>query len=207
MPDANLYQLEFKPDTYWNTRNSTLANIKGDLRKKFVLEVLKKGKLEDLSQWMLKEELPDEALRVMGKENPALLGGEYLPCYAAGEVEIARIAMNNHAQDVISVRAKQDSALITYEVVDEYESKYIYDPKSSPSPLSFREIIMLLNSIRDSREPTRAFTNPFRDFAVDADDDSNEVIHFLSISSVFYPFLESWFLEEAAEWHLQRVRN
>jgi hypothetical protein len=45
------------------------------------------------------------------------MGSEYLPDYAEGEVEIARIELESTTAGVISVRAKKDDERVAYSIV------------------------------------------------------------------------------------------
>jgi hypothetical protein len=52
------------------------------------------------------------------------MGGEYLPDYEQGEVEIARLVLASTTQDVYSVRARWVGSVLRYHIVDEYETDW-----------------------------------------------------------------------------------
>ena len=83
--------------------------------------------------------------------HPALLGGEYLPDYRIGEVEIARVTMASTTQDVISVRAYPLRAGIGFRVVDEYNSIFTINPAFAKRSLSLRQLVPLIDTAKGDK--------------------------------------------------------
>ena len=73
------------------------------------------------------------------------MGGEYLPDYAEGEVEIARIELESTTADVISIRVKKEGERIAYLIVDEYETEFNILPTHSDKPLTLSELVRLID--------------------------------------------------------------
>src|SRR5882724_6852578 len=65
------------------------------------------GAIDELDQGLLVDCLSNEDRSGLGKIHPSFMGGEYLPDYAEGELEIARIELESTTTDVISIRAKK----------------------------------------------------------------------------------------------------
>jgi hypothetical protein len=69
------------------------------------------------------------------------MGGEYLPGYLPGEVEIARIWLQSTTSDVISLRACPRPSGISYRIEDEYEGQFTLPITESRFPLSLGELV------------------------------------------------------------------
>ncbi len=82
------------------------------------------GKLEELDPALLHDVPHDAARQSLGRIHPSFMGGEYLPGYLPGEVEIARICLRSTTSDVISLRARPNEAGIAYRIADEYEGNF-----------------------------------------------------------------------------------
>jgi hypothetical protein len=142
-----------------------------------------------------------EALRILFKNSDQLLmHGEYLPDLEEGEEEIVRIALDNNETDTWSVRARTERGVIKYSVVDEYETIYGFSPVESQEPLTFEEMISLLDSIRDVLNPDASITSPYRDYNLHLAEHPEEDVEFVTVFSRFYPDLMQWYYEEAVEW-------
>jgi hypothetical protein len=94
------------------------------------------GKLDQLSDELLRASLSDEARVSLGKIHPTFMGGECLPNYGRQEVEIARIELTSTTSDVISLRARPSGPRIKYRVVDEYQTEFQLPQETSRRPLS-----------------------------------------------------------------------
>ena len=99
-------------------------NVKGTRRRQMIRDYWDAGAIDDLEQGLLVDCLTEEDRASLGKIHPSFMGGEYLPDYAEGEVEIARIELDSTTADVISIRAKKDGDRIAYSIVDEYEAEF-----------------------------------------------------------------------------------
>src|SRR5207245_8542767 len=89
--------------------------------------------------------------------------------------------------DVISLRARRADKRIHYRLVDEYETQYEIEPASSDEPLTFGELVELINNIQ--REGDLWFQS-----LRDANRES-----FIHVSSEFYPQLAAYYQAEDAE--------
>lgn len=99
--------------------------------------------------WLSQAALHESDRRVWGAVHPAMLSGEFLPDLLVRGLEIARVEMQLTTGDVISLRARPDSCgLIQYSLLNEYaeeERVYIFNPVKSRLPLTFGEIVDLLD--------------------------------------------------------------
>jgi hypothetical protein len=123
---------EFRPKSFWTAASHPLAailrNVKGRNRREMIWDYFETGKLDQLSDELLKDTLSDEARASLGKIHPTFMGGEYLPNYGRQEVEIARIELASTTSDVISLRARPSGSRIKYRVVDEYQTEFLPPP-------------------------------------------------------------------------------
>lgn len=133
-------------------------------------------------------------------------GGEYLPKFKKGEVEIACVQLHSTTGDVISVRARQAGKKIAYRIVDEYQAEFTITPQKSDLPLTLRELIALLDTA--DAGGTKGFTNSCRDWFLEEDEEADleELAGFVTVSSEFYPQLRRWYEKEAQEW-LDKVKG
>ena len=128
-PNKNSYDLQFRPTSYWgDPAQMLIANIKGEHRKRWVMEHIEQGNIDEIQEWMLDESLSPEARELVGKLDPVFMGGEYLPDCRENEVEIARVSLASATGDVITIRARREGDLIGYFVGDEYETEYRVTP-------------------------------------------------------------------------------
>ncbi len=87
-----------QPASYWDDQDvlgSLLQNVKGSERRKMIAAYWQEGKLEELSEELLQDTLTNEVRQQLGRIHLVFLGGEFLPDYAANEVEIARIELRS----------------------------------------------------------------------------------------------------------------
>ena len=145
------------------------------------------------------------------QHHPTLMGGEYLPGYQAGELEIVRASLESVTCDVFNIRARMlyDSSIV-YRVVDEYEVKWCCHPAKSNRPLTMAEIISLIDSVELDGEPDayKGLTNSCRDSnCINPNrEDLKALVSFVHVTSLYYPDLESWYEDEAWEWYLNRLQ-
>jgi hypothetical protein len=127
----------FAPATYWSDADplaSIIRNVKGENRRQMIRDYWAAGKLDELDSALLRDEVDDEVRKRLGRIHPSFMGGEYLPGYLPGEVEIARIALQSTTSDVISFRAKPVPRGIAYRVVDEYAAEVVRPRPQSEKP-------------------------------------------------------------------------
>lgn len=134
----------FRPKSYWEDLDpltAILRNVTGENRRQMITDYWNAGKLEELDPALLVDE-PDERIRTnLGRIHPSFMGGEYLPTYLPGEVEIARICLRSTTSDVISLRARPTPEGIAYRVVDEYEAEFHLPIAVSKEPLTLEELV------------------------------------------------------------------
>lgn len=210
------YDWDFRPSSYWVGPRTQLTNIMGEKRRRAVEQAISDGELEIIPDEMLEVELSEDLLEMTGRVHPAFMGGEYLAAYMPGEIEIARICLDSTTADVISVRARKGKdGLIYYRVVDEYEDTkdegYTCQPEGTVLPLTFREIVSLIDSVEGvtgAGWPCKGQTSIYRDLNYDEDPCKqmlDEMVDFVTVSSDFYPEIGQWYRQEAQEWYRKRL--
>lgn len=194
----------FRPASYWDPadpRTAVLQNIKGQNRRTIVARHLDAAPHTegDLDAHFLEDELAGEDRTALGAIHPSWMGGEYLPDYLPGEVEVARLVLASVTQDVVSIRARRrgQDRRILYRVVDEYETAIDFAPRSSRRPLTLGQLIGLIDAI-DTHE---GFANEGRTWIEHVlgflgDSAPDEVADFVTVESLFYPGLRDHFRGE-----------
>lgn len=221
MPNAELYQMEFRPASYWDHADpvaAILQNVKGDLRRELIRDILvgdgeKRAHYEailgDLDAELFAPSASESFRARMALVNPHWLGGELLPDYLRGEVEIARLVLDSVTRDVYSVRARwvrgqgesTDAAgHISYRVVDEYDGHWSLPRETSASPLTMGELVELIDGARTDGAEGGSLTDALRDACDNAESGRN----FVRVSSELYPELEAWYDERAGEWYARQ---
>lgn len=210
MTNGRRYDLDYRPLSYWvfdNLTTSILINIKGELRKRRAAELLKAGEFSELDAAILaKKELTDSERSFFTGTHPHLMGGEYLPSYGEGEIEIARVSLRSTTADVISVRARCEGRVIKYRIVDEYESEFKVAPAESLEPLTMGELIALIDRAEDSLIGGKGLTTVFRDYNLGIVGRPENYVDFVTVSSDFYPQLQAWYEDEARQWCEEAMR-
>jgi hypothetical protein len=197
--------LDFRPDSYWDDPDALLANVKGEFRRRQLLQAIEEGELDEVPPPIFGDSLPEHLRSFTGSIHPSLMGGEYLPDYEENEVEIARVALDSTTADVITVRARPDSKVIRYRVVDEYDSKYILDQDRSNKPLTLGKLVSLMETVECVEFESRGLvTHHWEYMAGDGDCDLDESVAFTSVSSEFYPQLAEYYEQKAEEWIAER---
>jgi hypothetical protein len=135
---------QFRPASYWSETDplaAILRNVKGENRRQIITDLWSAGDLERLNPALLRDEATPETVTQLGRIHPSFMGGEYLPAYRPGEVEIARIHLQSTTGDVISLRARPVAEGIAYRVVDEYGGKFTLPIPTSTQPLTLAEVV------------------------------------------------------------------
>ena len=122
---------DFVPETYWARFESSQDGESQDVAQR-ILSAIQSGRWSDL-------QLPNVSFG--GLED------SFLPKYLSCEVEIARITLESTTADVTSVRARPTRRGIAYRVVDEYNTKYSFRPRTSRRPLSLAQLINLIEGL------------------------------------------------------------
>ena len=142
--------LNFRPSSYWAWPTAISPNIKGEQRRKWLKDAVsgRGTPLEEFPPGFFADSLEEPARQLVGRIHPSFMGGEYLPDYRRGEVEIARVSLRSTTGDVMSVRARPLKRGVGYRVVDEYPDMHVWRcwPKTSQVPLTLRGMIRLLDT-------------------------------------------------------------
>jgi hypothetical protein len=211
MPNTKKFSMDYRPESYWDCHQEGFTNIKGEMRRRSFESALHSGQFDFMPETLLSDNLSDAERHQMGAVHPVFMGGEYLPDYLTGELEIARASLQSVMWDVISIRARKlDGGRISYRVVDEYESNFQFQPASSAKPLTMERLISLIDSVKGHNTGCGegcGLTDYYRDFNYQMDENLqhlNVLVQFVRVSSMYYPELEQWYEEEAQEWYLRR---
>jgi len=192
-----------RPSSYWDPadpRTAVLQNIKGQNRREVVARHLDGVvRAADLDEEILADTIEPSDRAALGALHPSWMGGEYLPDYLPGEVEIARIVLASVTQDVVSVRARRrrSGQRILYRVVDEYETPIDFAPRSSAKPLSFGQLVTLVDSIDLGRDGGEGRTYLEETLHGMPDSTLDVMVDFVTVESLFYPGLGAHFAEVA----------
>ncbi len=184
----------FRPRSYFLTDLNTavLSRIKGKARRAAVRRL----GISHVDAPMAEESLSEAEREAVGRLHPSLMGGEYLQDLDPLEVEIARFELESVTADVISLRARRAEGKIHYRLVDEYETLYCITPASSDNPLTFGELVALINGVN-----TCGLPRSLREWNFENDGgNAAELEHFVKVSSEFYPELAGYYAAEAAAW-------
>lgn len=211
MPNPNQFDLDYAPESYWETKDvlsAILTNVKGQERREMIRHYHKKGMLNQLDDTLLEDTMTDEQVRDIGGVGLAFWGGEYLPNYQSGGVEIARVCMRSTLSDVISIRAALKGKKIHYDVVDEHDNEFELLPKSSARPLTFRELISLIDTchIKDDLNYVNLVLM-YREENYRVIQDIDLVSDFVYLESSFYPELNRWYEDVAEEWCQKKLNE
>ena len=201
MPNQSKYDLSFQPKTYWDLRDVLThveARVTGKVRKELVKYALQNG--ETVPSEYLKSSLSTDLKQSIGSIDPSFMGGEFLPELGENDVIIASINLKSTTSDVIAVIARLTDKGIEYRVEDEYmdsypegEEHYKVQPKFSKEPLSFKELINLIDNAREGGGLIDCSKNFYPE-------EPEEYFDFATAESAFYPQLRDWYDESNNEW-------
>ncbi len=185
--------LAWRPTSYWDLAgpvSAIVVNVKGTVRRSLIRDALQGEPVAFPLDDLTREELPPGERQAWGRIHPACMGGEYLPSYLPGEVEIARIQLKSMLSDVISIRARR-AGRIHYRVVDEYPEHHTMTliPQTSARPLTLGGMVRLLWSVRESEGEGPGFVAYSLDSSIEAGDDRETVERFMTVQSEIYPEL------------------
>jgi hypothetical protein len=159
------------------------------------------GQLERLDEVLLQDELDEEDRRGLGLTHPSFMGGEYLPTYLPGEVEIARICLRSTTSDVISLRARPTPSGIAYRIEDEYEGKFTLPITQSKDPLTLEELVRQFEEGSLDQLPGNLATG-YNDYNAEWQD-RESLRHFTRIESNIYQQLGRHFEAVFEDWVLE----
>ena len=216
-PRGRSIDLQFRPASYWDHGDPVTAiasGIKGQNRRDMVRDFVTgrmPAELGDIHPDLVANTLDDATRKDLGAAHPSWMGGEYLPDYLPGEVEIARIVLASATQDVISIRARRRrrGCRILYRIVDEYHETgrepWGCRPASSAFPLTLGRLIGLIDGAQgpdfDSVDGT--FTDYLRDMQEMADPE--DLARFVTVESDFYRSISGFYEGKSRDW-LERWR-
>jgi len=216
MPNPKDFNLNYRPESYWDDKTSGFVNIKGEMRRRIIDKAFDTGEFGILPASIFSDGISCEERQLIGSIHPAFMGGEYLPDSSLEEVEIARVSLESVTCDVYSIRARKEvGGQIQYRVVDEYGSwekgVFILHAEVSTKPFTFGEIVSFIDNVEwtDCGGADRGLTNGFRDLNYNivgpGKDELEELLSFARVSSFFYPELEEWYQIEALEWFMAHL--
>lgn len=209
------FDFDFRPD-YWEPAADPITeltrNVKGQLRRELITKTVsdRAGESEVHSD-LLPDELDDPNL--LGRLHPWFMGGEYLPDYLPGELEIARIVLESTTMDVVSIRARPDGRLIRYRVVDEYPDigpfEVLHGPTISARPLTFGELVRLIDNIKPNPKAwddvtSQSYVEFIRDHNACDGCDLDRRARFVTVESSLYPQVDAFFEMRAQRWLVRR---
>jgi hypothetical protein len=201
----------FRPESYWDVAadplGAILVNVKGTRRRQMIRDYWDAGAVDDLQQGLLLDCLGEEDRTGLGKIHPSFMGGEYLPDYEEGEVEIARIELESTTADVISIRVKKEGERIAYLIVDEYETEFNILPTHSDKPLTLSELVRLIDGAMEEGSLGLYYTQMNYEEGERSIEWLDQMRHFTRVESVFYPqlnlhyekLLDLWYEEKKAK--------
>lgn len=167
--------LDFRPDTYWVGEDE---NEREELNKHSAHGDPIAG---------------DGALDAYARIGQLTGCEEYLPKHFPGEVEIARVKLASTTWDVISLRARQDGDVISYRVVDEYDSENEGFLRTSKEPLTLGEFIAWIDESPDDSGWGRGLFDPLWNCNLEYGATLGEMEGFIEIESAYYPQIHTWF--------------
>ncbi len=145
----------FAPASYWDEPTDELMrllrNVKGSARREMIRDYWNDGSIDLLDEELQKTTVSIDLRERLGRISPYFMGGEYLPDYLPGEVEIARVELESVTHDVTSIRARPDlGGGILYRIVDEYTTEFELHPERSDAPFTLGQLIVLLDSASEN---------------------------------------------------------
>lgn len=191
---------DYAPAGYRDAPGPTAAlllNVKGDLRRRLLRDVAGGRGGIGLGSPLWSETSSDFASGILGRAHPQWLGGEFLPDYLPGEVEIARVTLANVTRDVISVRARGRRRGYRYRIVDEYGARWTCRPRTTVRPLPMWRLIGMIDSACFGRGHWVDLTDELR--AAHGGEPA-EAAGFVEVASELYPDLEEHYRRRAALW-------
>lgn len=196
----------YQPPSYWEDRSplyALLRNVKGTERRAMIRSYFESGRMDEFSADLLPAALDADTRDRIGRIHPAFMGGEYLPNYWPGEIELVRLELCSVTQDVISLRVRPRKGRNLYRVVDEYGTAFELARRSSRGPLSLEQLIDLIDRSAHPEFGT-GLALVYNEHNADGGGRA-DLRHFTRVASDLYPELEAhyecvfedWVAEEA----------
>jgi hypothetical protein len=178
--------LGFRPSTKlfpMTAEKLLLSRVKGTSRREVLATAVDEDCLNELGPVFTRISLDPEERRARAAVHPSFMGGEYLPDFEEGEIEVARIDLRSTMADAISIRLRRLPEGFAYRVVDEYMDENVNGLLEAPTSLladrpltlaQFGEFVVRTSRIQEICDPDRF-------------DDVDEAQCFVRASSEFYP--------------------
>ena len=202
---------DYRPVTYWPEaldQEQLLSRIHGETRRTIARKIIAEEGFAGLNEFLTRETLDDEDRRGWGLMHPDCMGGEYLPQMGAEDVEIARISLASVLSDQIVIRASHAGEKIRYAVLDEYESNYELAFTESEQPLTFGELIALIDGSGGRDEELRGGLLVYHwQNQIDWGYGPDEAVDFAWIQSAWYPELAAYYEQVASDWREQKQQE
>jgi hypothetical protein len=203
VPEVPGIDLTYRPRNYFWAADLKVplpSSIAGETRRQLVRALMERdAAIPDGLDAAVLDEAMREAWRGL---HPSNMGGEYLPPFRKGEVEIARISLRSVTADQISIRARRVREQIRYQIVDEYALKYLCHPVSSDTPLCLGELVALME------HASTGGSIIFPILAMNSRDSTpTELGSFITVTSDFYPDLGSYYRALTDAWLEERARE
>jgi len=125
--DVKGVDLSFRPSSRLfplTAEKLLLSRVKGTQRRESLTAAIEEDRLSDLHPFFTQTSLSAEDRRARAAIHPSFMGGEYLPDFEEGELEVARLSLKSVTADVISVRLRRTQDGFVYRIVDEYMDQY-----------------------------------------------------------------------------------
>ena len=205
-----IYDLEFRPASYRDVADPVAAitqNIKGQLRRDLVRDFLK-GKLSAdhppfIEEW-LEDEVSDDMRRFLGSRHPAWFGGEFLPGYERGEVEIARIVLRYSVPHVLSIRARRTRAgTMMVRMMDQYGAVFRSVHSRAKRPLTMGQLVEFIDNA--TMAGAQAPTQPYLESRIEQGAKGD--INFVLLESCVYPMLAFYYATRLVAWEDGKRRD
>lgn len=190
--------LEFRPPDRlfpMTAEKLLLSRVKGTWRREVLTMAVAEDYLNEVDPFFTQVALDNEERRARAAVHPTFMGGEYLPDFEEGEIEVARIDLRSVTADAISIRLRRLPIGFAYRVVDEYMDENENGLLESPTFLIADRPLTLAQfgefSIRVSRLKDICDTDRF--------DSADEAQCFVRASSEFYPQFSAYVAAAIAE--------
>ena len=121
--DVKGVDLSFRPSSRLfplTAERFLLSRVKGTQRRESLTAAIEQDRLSDLNPFFTQTSLSAEDRRARAAIHPSFMGGEYLPDFEEGELEMARLSLRSVTADVISIRLRRTEDGFVYRIVDEY---------------------------------------------------------------------------------------
>ena len=121
--DVKGVDLSFRPSSHLfplTAEKLLLSRVKGTQRRESLTAAIEQDRLSDLNPFFTQTSLSAEDRRSRAAIHPSFMGGEYLPDFEEGELEMARLSLRSVTADVISIRLRRTEDGFVYRIVDEY---------------------------------------------------------------------------------------